>query len=110
MMKLPQSLKNAAVRAAFVSSLGMMTSLIASGIAAAHPVKYRDTQVNPILVIAAADDFRAPPALLGTQTANSSLATADDFRAPPSDLIQTGSTDQLKNCSRVRYMSCRIRH
>jgi hypothetical protein len=109
-MKLSQKLKIAAARAGFLASLGVTTSLFVSGIATAHPVKYRDTQVNPILVMAAADDFRAPPTKIGIQTANSSFATADDFRAPPSDPIQTGSTGKLKNCSRIRYLICRTNY
>jgi hypothetical protein len=109
-MELTQKLKSISFHAGSLTSLGLIASLVAGSIATAHPVKYRDTQVNPILLVAAADDFRAPPTKFGIQITQSTPAITDDFRAPPSDLIQTGSTETPKNCSRVRYMSCRIRH
>lgn len=109
-MQLAQKRKIASVRVGFLTCLALMTSLCAAGIDAAHPAKYRDTRVNPILLMAATDDFRAPPAKPGMQTANSSFAMADDFRAPPSDLIQTGSTHKTTYCSRATYKNCDPHH
>ncbi len=110
MMKLSQTLKIAAARAGFLACFGVIISLAASDTATARPTKYRDSQVTPVLVLMAADDFRAPPPARLVQTANTSAATTDDFRAPPADLIQTGSTNKIKNCSRVTHVSCDPHH
>jgi hypothetical protein len=110
MKNLTHKIKIAGAQIGLLVSLGALTGLFAASAATAHPTKYRDTQVNPILVLAATDDFRAPPSELRLKTPTTSVAITEDFRAPPADLIETGSTEKPINCSRVTYKTCARRH
>jgi hypothetical protein len=106
MKKTSQTLKTAAAHAGFLAILGVVASLAVGGVASADPGKYRNPFYKPLLVLNTADDFRAPPVMHLMDTANASAATTDDFRAPPTDLIQTGSIDAPKNCTRATYKLC----
>jgi hypothetical protein len=106
MMQFTKRSKIAAVRVGILTSLSLSAILFAIGPVSADPSKYRSTRVKPILVLAAADDFRAPPTKPGSVDMNADLATSDDFRAPPSDSIETASTALAKDCSGTTYNTC----
>lgn len=106
MMQFTKGQKISAVRRGILASLAVTACLLASSAVSADPGKYRNRQVKGIIVLAAVDDFRAPPTKFESDVTATASVTSDDFRAPPADPIETASTGSVKNCTRATYKTC----
>lgn len=106
MMQFTKGQKISAVRRGVLASLAVTACLLAISAVSADPGKYRNRQVKGIIVLAAVDDFRAPPTKFISDATAMASVTSDDFRAPPADPIETASTGLAKDCDGTTYNTC----